>query len=157
MLRLVEQTVVCLGQASQSIDLYRRQAILSRFVHNPKKCKDTLVSNDQLLKKEPKELFISDFYTALGRRANGSIRLREARQELTGPPPKCRNHINHHHHNNSHFSIRPLVGTAGQLSKLQRQRSQPRKRLFCPSGPPRSQKIGNVVKFSTIYLGFTQG
>ena len=89
-LRLVEQTVVCLGQASQSVDLYRRQAILSRFVRNPKKCKDILVSNDQLLKKEPKELFGSDFYSALSRRAKGSKRLREAKQELAGPPPKRR-------------------------------------------------------------------
>ena len=89
-LRVVEQTVVCLGQASQSVDLYRRRAILSRFVCNPQKCKDILVSNDQLLKKEPKELFGRDFYTALSRRAKGSKRLREAKQELAGPPPKCR-------------------------------------------------------------------
>ena len=89
-LRVVEQTVVCLGQAFQSLDLYRRRAILSRFVCNPQKCKDILVSNDQLLKKEPRELFGRDFYTALSRRAKGSKRLREAKQELAGPPPKCR-------------------------------------------------------------------
>ena len=45
-LRLIEQTVVCLGQATQSVDLYRCQAILSRCVRTPNMGTDILVSND---------------------------------------------------------------------------------------------------------------
>ena len=64
--------------------------MLARFVKNPKKCKDILKQNDKLLKSNKDDLFGSDFYTALNKRAKGSKRLCEARHEFQGPPQKRR-------------------------------------------------------------------
>ena len=89
-LTLVEQTVCTVGQTHQTIEFQRRQAVLGRIIRDRQKCRDILIQNDVLLKSNKKHLFGSDFYTALSRKAKGSKRLREAKRELQGPPPKRR-------------------------------------------------------------------
>ena len=93
-LRHVEQTVICLGQATQSVDYQRRLSVLSHFVRDNKKCKDIVKSNDKVLKKNRKRLFGEAFYTALSKRARGSKRLRQAKYELFGNPQKRRRYNN---------------------------------------------------------------
>ena len=78
---LVEQTVVCLGQASQSVDHQRRMSLMTRIIPKPKKCLEILARNDKVLKKS-KELFGAPFYTALHKYAKGNKKLREAKREL---------------------------------------------------------------------------
>ena len=89
-LTLVEQTVCTVGQTHQTIEFQRRQAVLGRIIRDRQKCRDILIQNDVLLKSNKKHLFGSDFYMALSRKAKGSKRLREAKRELQGPPPKRR-------------------------------------------------------------------
>ena len=76
----VEQSVVCLGQAAQTVDHQRRMAVLTHIIPKPKKCLEILARNDDVLKKN-KELFGASFYTALHRHAK---ELREAKQQLQG-------------------------------------------------------------------------
>ena len=83
LVRYVEQSVVCLGQASQTVDHQRRMVVLTRIIPKPKKCLEILVRNDDVLKKN-KELFGASFYTALHRHAKGNRQLREAKRKLQG-------------------------------------------------------------------------
>ena len=78
---LVEQTVVCWGQASQSVDHQRRMSLMTRIIPKPKKCLVILARNDKVLMKS-KELFGAAFYTALHKYAKGNKQLREAKREL---------------------------------------------------------------------------
>ena len=89
LVRYVEQSVVCLGQASQTVDHHRRMAVLTRIIPKPKKCLEILARNDDVLKKN-KELFVASFYTALHRHAKGNKKLREAKRELQGAFRQCR-------------------------------------------------------------------
>ena len=79
----VEQSVVCLGQAAQTVDHQRRMAVLTRIIPKPKKCLEILAWNDDVVKKN-KELFGALFYTALHRHTKGNKKLWEAKRELQG-------------------------------------------------------------------------
>ena len=73
--------MVCLGQASQSVDHQRQMSLMTRIIPKPKKCLVILARNDKVLKKS-KELFGAAFYTAIHKYAKGNKQLREAKREL---------------------------------------------------------------------------
>ena len=80
--KLVEQTIIGLGQTKQLVTYTRRTEVLSRFMRDNQKVKDVVDANHEVFSLTEDKLFGEAFYVALHRKAKGSKYLREAKQEL---------------------------------------------------------------------------
>ena len=61
-LTLVEQTIVGLGEAAQSVDHQCRMKVLERLMQNPKKCLEILAQNDEILEPSDSD-YLKDLST----------------------------------------------------------------------------------------------
>jgi len=82
LLKLVEKSVVVLGQANVLLNHNRRMNVLARFLKNHKSASSILGQNAELLKRNDKDLFGSGFYKSLHKRAKGHKHNKEIQQEL---------------------------------------------------------------------------
>ena len=81
-MRLAEQAVIMVGQTNVLINHNRRLNVLSRFLRDGKAATQILTQNQTVLAKNRKDLFGSDFYKALHRRAKGNKHRQEIKREL---------------------------------------------------------------------------
>jgi hypothetical protein len=99
LLKLVQQTVLVLGQSNVLMNFDRRHQLLARFLPDNKKASAVLKSNEQLLRENKTYLFGTKFYNTLYRKAKGSKLRKEimfqlgtmekrARAEATGHTTK---------------------------------------------------------------------
>lgn len=82
--RLLEKSMVALGQANSCILFQRRKAVLGKFFRDHKKANEIVRKNHAVFQTS-EDLFGVPFHEALYRKAKGSKHLKEARKELEAP------------------------------------------------------------------------
>ena len=80
--RLVEETLIALGQVNAAILFNRRKNLLSKFMRSGKKAARLVSQNHKAFQSETELLFGEVFHEALYKKAKGSQHLREVRKEF---------------------------------------------------------------------------